>query len=1497
MAIQDTSALHASSYTTPEPARVQITFPSNSALQSLINKYPQSQIQVTAFTFNPFENISRRDIVGNVANVILMSQDELMVVSNLTEDIEIVLSRHESLEVFTTQHNMSLKQVLVIAVNMTSKQDSLIVQLQPDRPLPFRFYLGFQYQPNDTHFDLTMTLPNQGIWFKVEENTWILSPEQLKNGTGIYHITAVLQNSSAWAEQTHVICSLTTFATQCLFWNSSLKTWEGNGCHVGPRTTVTSTQCLCNHLTFFGATFFIMPRTVDIRDTARLFTNVSKNPVGLSFLCSILGFYLLIVVWARMKDKQDKTKAKITVLADNDTIGHYRYMVQVFTGYRRGAATTSKVAITVYGSEGQSKPHHLTDSTKAVFERGGVDIFLIKTQFLGQLHSIRLWHDNSGISPSWYVSRVIVTDLGARRKWYFLCESWLATDLEDCCLDKVFPTALESDLMCLRNAIHKAKKDFYAKRIHNFIFDSKAFFSYVSSLTKPPQLSIPDHQALDKANELANYFKTKITNLTHSITTINYAPNPPSKSQPQQKYLFSRTVERLFKDHLWFSVLNRCPWSPFTRVQRISCCLTLLICNMLINIMFWDDSSNSSQLGQFLVTVTQLKISIQTTLILFPANLVIVQMFHLIQVKLQEGWHSPSKLQVSLSSSLLSDMDASTKLIKDLKETVVFLYQYMMQVLDLTVEDVGHSDSLSELMKTLSFLIHAYLRNSSEGKKIPLSFSAPGKGITIRDWHFLCYLRKVLEMLHCEMKVLDLSSEQQPDEFIRATDELQHLMELLQRRSEPNATPITSMVTGFPIPNRTQRVSISSHLPTWFPHVCWFCLFAISAFSAFYLVLLSLNMSKEKAISWLISMVLSLLQSIFLLPPVKVFLQTLFLSRILKSEEMVDACEERQMQGILSHLGLDFIAMFLGFTGRRPDWELSGWRDQKNPIYTSPAMDNIGRCILRKKMVKEKELYQLIRDIIGMGLNGICLDLLWDIGILAAQILSFHKENPLCHCFNLFGATLAMPSHSISQIPPFKLKPSECQETELNPSTRLNCIAHILFLTTMMIIAYAEKTPNEFYLNQSMQRSFATSFNQIQTLDDFYAWAQNNLLPNLYSTYPGYITDGNSFLLGSARIRQLRIKHNPDPYDNPYGSEDTEDYGPLWISPIPNSSAQNSNWHYQTQKRLEGYPIWAKFAIYSGGGYTAELGGNSTTAARVLEILRDTGWLDGASKVIFVEFSVFNANTNLFCIATFILENNGIGNLFASTDLQIMRFYQSGIQNMLLLCVQVSFLLLILFSVIQQGLRLKIQKIHYFSSTKNLVDLSIIVISFCSIAIYVKRIILQTRDIQRYHQNRSRFVSFYETATIERAHVYLTAFLVSLATVKLWSMLQLNPKLHLISMTLRRAWQEMSGFLLVFLLMLVAYSVTCNLVFGWSVSNYKTFINSAVTIVSLLIGLFNYDEVLNLDPILGSLLITTCIIFLLFVVINLFLSAMLMVFSKERKSPTVSSETQDIMLM
>lgn len=78
---------------------------------------------------------------------------------------------------------------------------------------------------------------------------------------------------------------------------------------------------------------------------------------------------------------------------------------------------------------------------------------------------------------------------------------------------------------------------------------------------------------------------------------------------------------------------------------------------------------------------------------------------------------------------------------------------------------------------------------------------------------------------------------------------------------------------------------------------------------------------------------------------------------------------------------------------------------------------------------------------------------------------------------------------------------------------------------------------------------------------------------------------------------------------------------------------------------------------------------------------------------------------------------------------------------------------------------------------------------------------------QLFFFTSTRFVSFSETAAADAVLGYLIAFLVLLATIKLWHLLRLNPKLHMITSTLQRAWADISGFIVVMTIMFLAYSI------------------------------------------------------------------------------------------
>ena len=81
---------------------------------------------------------------------------------------------------------------------------------------------------------------------------------------------------------------------------------------MGPNSGFGHLHCACNHLTSFAGGVLIMPNTFDFSTEFAKFSSFWKNPVAIAFVVCLLVIYVLLVVWARRKDRQDVLKVRMT---------------------------------------------------------------------------------------------------------------------------------------------------------------------------------------------------------------------------------------------------------------------------------------------------------------------------------------------------------------------------------------------------------------------------------------------------------------------------------------------------------------------------------------------------------------------------------------------------------------------------------------------------------------------------------------------------------------------------------------------------------------------------------------------------------------------------------------------------------------------------------------------------------------------------------------------------------------------------------------------------------------------------------------------------------------------------------------------------------------------------------------------------------------------------------------------------------------------------------
>ncbi|XP_068592767.1 polycystin-1-like protein 2 [Cebidichthys violaceus] len=1324
-------------------------------------------VRMLSLDKNPFSWNERGNISGQIGALSLTRQDGAGIpVENLSEDIKILIPRPAGEQVNTSF--LDLGKYSTTVINVPSADTTLVLKMRPSSdPLPFKLFLGHMDYPTETSNVAMTEMPHQGAT-QEERYTWLLDPKDLKGNDGVHYLV-VRPIVGPGVKSINANLSITSFTAACKFWDESILEWSTFGCRVGVQTTHSVTQCLCNHLSFFGGSFFVTPNLVDASRTAELFGTFAENPVVVCFVGSLFVAYLLVVVWARRKDIQDTAKVKVTVLEDNDPIDEYRYLLSVSTGHRRGASTSSQVTITLLGAEGNSEPHHLEDPKKCVFERGAVDLFLLTAPFsLGDLQSIRLWHNNSGSHPAWYVGNIMVQDIQTEQKWHFLCNSWLAIDIGDCSLDKVVPVSTEMDLK-------------------------------------------------------------KFSNL-----------------------FFMKTTKDFNDGHLWYSVINRPPSSTFTCVQRVSCCFTLLLCTMLTSIMFYgiptDPSEQTMDLGHFEFSWQQFMVGVQSSLIMFPINILIVSIFRNTRPRetscCKRKTKNPDALeQNSFSQTTTTNTDVSVTLdtvIKDITRIAHSLSKTVKSNIPSTESEFGPGQQvdINAVLSVVEDFIKpnnttpdaAQPKTQSFGNLVQPQLPEGSPGSTVegiqKKSNKTQYLYRQLCHIDKELSLLGPSGFPTPHSYSRALQQVQGLKGFLEDQlitvscvnpeelTEKKLSPADS--TGGD-GSQKKRVCCHGGLPWWFLFVGWLLVIASSFVAGYYTMLYGLKFGKERSVSWLVSMIVSFFQSVLVIQPLKVLCLAVFFALVIKK------VDEEDFQNV----------EFEGNLGDRKDQHMVR-RDRS--LYEPPPAADVEK--MRRKQIMEQKAFALLKEI----------------------------------------------------------------------------LTYMGFMWMLLLVAYGQRDPNAFYLNRHIRDSFSDKISDSMSLGDVFTWANTSLLSNLFGVHTGYITDGNSKLVGNARLRQLRVQRNsceiagpmiqvaPDcnaPYS--WEVEDMGSYDTGWNHSARDniSTSASSPWTYQTQSQLRAYPIRGKMVLYRGGGYVAELGPDSQNASSTLEYLFRNTWLNVYTRAVFVEFTVYNANVNLFCIVTLLLETTAVGAFQLHSELQSVRLYQStGGLHIFVMAAEIIYLLFILYYMFLQGKLMKQQRWAYFRSKCNLLELTIISLSWSAVAVFIKRTLLGDRDMTYYHNHKDQFASFYETATADSVLQYLIAFLVLFATFKLWLLLRLNPKMNMITAALQRAWNDISSFLVVIVIMFVAYSVACNVIYGWKMSSYRTLTDALVTVISLQIGIFNYDEVMDYNPVLSGLLFGSCIVFMTFVVLNLLLSVILVAFNQEQihHKPSDEEEIVDLLL-
>ena len=294
-------------------------------------------------------------------------------------------------------------------------------------------------------------------------------------------------------------------------------------------------------------------------------------------------------------------------------------------------------------------------------------------------------------------------------------------------------------------------------------------------------------------------------------------------------------------------------------------------------------------------------------------------------------------------------------------------------------------------------------------------------------------------------------------------------------------------------------------------------------------------------------------------------------------------------------------------------------------------------------------------------------------------------------------------------------------------------------------------------------------------------------------------------------------------------------------------------WRYQTAKQLDNNPIKGTYNSYEAGGYVAVLGYDEGTARGVLSETFGYGWVDRQTRAVILEFSVFNVNTNLISIATYFYEVLATGAAFTTMRIDTLELYstESGTLLFFLIC-QFIFIAMVLFYFVRMLITLYRQRLHFFKSVWNIVDVLTIIFSIASVAIYMiksKSVLASIKSIQANPYDIVHFHTALDLASWENVAISFGIFMV---TLKLLNLIRFNPYVIYLFSSFRQSVGYQLSYLGLFFIVFNAFVISGKQFFGRTVLAYSSYMQAIISQFEFLLGAaVPLDDLRSENPFIG----------------------------------------------
>jgi hypothetical protein len=336
-------------------------------------------------------------------------------------------------------------------------------------------------------------------------------------------------------------------------------------------------------------------------------------------------------------------------------------------------------------------------------------------------------------------------------------------------------------------------------------------------------------------------------------------------------------------------------------------------------------------------------------------------------------------------------------------------------------------------------------------------------------------------------------------------------------------------------------------------------------------------------------------------------------------------------------------------------------------------------------------------------------------------------------------------------------------------------------------------------------------------------------------------------------------------------NEESANFNPTWTKPFISTTTSNatrnklsSAFTYRTATSLDSLSYTTEYNTYSGGGYVYDMVPtlNTTTLQRELSNLQALGWIDRNTRALFVEFSVFNPNINMFAYCTILFEYLTTGEVLVSYRFNPLKLFVSttGFMLLALLCYIVYIVIIIFFVVKECYAWQKLGSSRYFKQFWTYAEWLLIVFSFVGLAMYAYQQYALNSILNTLLSNTNPWKS-QQPVRLQNINFWTDSLLVFVGVCSFIGMLKFMRLLHfsrhiyLLFRTLRGSCKTLFYFTSTFLFVWLGFVSIILAMYNSSNNTVnRSFLSILETTFLMLLHKFHTQAFIDTQPIVGPII-------------------------------------------